>query len=76
MNNEKEFPIFNHRYSALWEDIKVSNVTPKYFLSFVLRRLLISSIIVIPPQLNVPPIFQFMMLIYSNLYFAVKIKVD
>ena len=30
----------------------------------------------IPPQLNVPPIIQFMMLIYSNIYFAAQVKVD
>lgn len=31
LNNEKEFPIFNLRYSALWEEIKVTHITPKYF---------------------------------------------
>ena len=50
MNNDKEFPIFNLRYSALWEDIKISkNTAPKYFINFVFRRLMIASIIVIPP---------------------------
>ena len=49
MNNYEEFPIFNLRYSALWEDLKTNAVTPKFQLYFVIRRLLIASIIVIPP---------------------------
>lgn len=58
MKNVAEFPIYNHRYSALFEDIKIENsATPKYYLFFVIRRLLVASIIVIPPQLNIAPIF-------------------
>ena len=75
--NNKDFPIFNYRYSALWDDLKLgNNEPPKYQLIFIGRRFLISILIVIPPQLNIPPIFQFQMLICLNIYFAGKVKVD
>ena len=75
--NNKKFPIFNLRNEKLWEDLKRGRNEPTgYQIFFLGRRLLTAVTIVIPPHFSIPPIFQYQFLMYLNIYFAAKVKVD
>ena len=75
--NNVEFPTFNQTNETLWEGLKTGRYEPtNYQIWFVVRRLFTAIIIVIPPQMNCQPVFQYQVLIYVNLYFAAKVKVD
>ena len=75
--HNKKFPIFNLRNESLWEDLKTGRNEPTgYQIYFLGRRLSTAVTIVIPPQFNIPPIFQYQFLMYLNIFFAAKVKVD
>ena len=49
IGNEVQYPIFNNKWGALWEDLRITsdNLALFQFL-FVLRRLLFAALVVFP----------------------------
>ena len=68
----ENFRVFNIKYRALWQDIKVSEINggQSYNSIFVLRRFLYACIIILGPYYRVRSIFVYGMIIFLNLFYT------
>ena len=71
MGNEKNFPIFNNRWSVLWEDLKLNSDNLALFqFFFVLRRFLFAALVVFPrayTEIQSIYLFQYFGVVYLSL---------
>lgn len=70
MKNDDLYPVFNNKWSVIWEGMKgESNQITPYNLFFIIRRVLFAAIIVIiPVYTNLNPFSQYYMVVMLNLY--------